>query len=225
MHVAVGQYYKSTLFPSISSQIGYLRDSLESALLSNSPANHFAQVVKGQLPLVIDVENRDEMIRLIQLKKDLESQGARLKVTFLGAIEAWTVAEHLAEAQIGVILRPLLCMPEMWDSQRCLAGAPLTQETGLSVLYKAGVKVGIAAKEPEDVRQLAWLAGWARSDLGLAEKEATGLVSWNLAELLGMSTAPSGLVLYNGDPFEYGAKVAAIVGGGKTGIECNPRAF
>ncbi|KAF9388150.1 hypothetical protein CPB97_001526 [Podila verticillata] len=225
LHIAIGQSYKSTLFPSISSQIGYLRDSLESALLSHSTPNHFAQVVRGQLPLVIEVENRDEMIRLIQMKKDLESQGARLKVTFLGATEAWTVAEHLAEAQIGVILRPLLCMPIMWESQRCLAGAPLTQETGLSVLYKAGVKVGIAAKEPEDVRQLAWLAGWARSDLGLNEKEATGLVSWNLAELVGLSTATSGLVIYNGDPFEFGAKVAVIVGGGKTGIECSPRAF
>ncbi|KAF9303528.1 hypothetical protein BGZ74_003561 [Mortierella antarctica] len=229
LHVAIGQYTKSQLFPSISSQIGYLRDSLENALShSHTPLpsmSHFVQVVKGQLPLVIFVENRDEMIRLIQLKKDLESQGARLKVTFLGATEAWTVAEHLAEAQIGVILRPLLCMPLMWESQRCLAGAPLTQETGISVLYKAGVKVGIAAHEPEDVRQLAWLAGWARSDLGLAEKEATGLVSWNLAELVGLSTAPSGLVIYNGDPFEFGAKVAAIVGGGKTGIDCNPRAF
>ncbi|KAF9426206.1 hypothetical protein BGZ94_006821 [Podila epigama] len=230
LHVTVGQAIKSQLFPSISSQIGYLRDSLERALhnapSSASSLDHFAQVVKGQLPLVVNVENRDEMIRLVQMKKDLEAQGARLKVTFVGATEAWTLAQHLAKAEVGVILRPYRCLPMQWDSQKCLTGAPLTQDTGLSILHKAGVKVGLAAEEPEDVRLLAWMAGWARSDLGLAEKEAAGLVSWNLAELVGLDTdVLSGLVLYNGDPFEFGAKVAAIVGGGRDGIECNPRAF
>ncbi|KAG0345655.1 hypothetical protein BG004_003359 [Podila humilis] len=228
LHVGVGHEFKSTLFPSISSQIGYVRNELETALalpLHTPSSSHFAKVVRGELPLIAHVENRDEMIRLIEMKRELENQDARIKMTFLGATEAWTLAHHLAEAQVGVILRPLLCMPDTWHSQRCLAGAPLTQETGLSVLHKAGVKVGIAAKEPEDVRQLAWLAGWARSDLGLDEKEATGFVTWNLAELAGLSSSSSGLVLYNGSPFEFGAKVAAIVGGGKTGIECNPRAF
>ncbi|KAF9090759.1 hypothetical protein BGX29_011297 [Mortierella sp. GBA35] len=224
LHVKVGQDSKSTLFPTVSSQIAYLRRKLNDALDSRD-SSEFSLVVHGKLPLIIEVDNRDEIIRLIQLKKELENNGAKLKVSLLSATEAWTVAEYLAEAQIGVILRPYLCTPVQWTAQKCLPGAPLSDKTGLSVLYKAGVKVGLAAHEPEDVRQLSWIAAWARSDLNISEKEAVGLVSWNLAEIVGLPTGPSGLVIYNGNPFEFGAKVSAIVGGGKTGIQCNPRAF
>lgn len=224
LHVRIGQDSKSTLFPTVSSQISYLRRTLTKALL-NPFGDEFSQVVQGKLPLVIEVDNRDEIIRLIQLKKELEREGAKLKVALLSATEAWTVAEHLAEAEIGVILRPYLCTPVQWTAQKCLPGAPLSEETGLSILYKAGVNVGLAAHEPEDVRQLSWIAAWARSDLNITEKEAVGLVSWNLAKIVGLPTGPTGLVIYNGSPFEFGAKVSAIVGGGKTGIQCSPRAF
>ncbi|KAG0265074.1 hypothetical protein BG011_005477 [Mortierella polycephala] len=226
LHVRIGQDSKSILFPTVSSQIGFLRKAFENAhsgLLS--PTDDFTTVANGKLPLVIEVENRDEIIRLIQLKKELELDGAKIKMSLLGAVEAWTVAEHLAEAEIGVILRPYLCTPVQWTAQKCLPGAPLSQETGLSVLYKAGVKVGLAAFEAEDIRQLSWIAGWARSDLNISEKEAVSLVSWNLADIVGLPTGLTGLVVYNGSPFEFGAKVAAIVGGGKPGIQCNPRAF
>ncbi|KAF9110782.1 hypothetical protein BGX27_005894 [Mortierella sp. AM989] len=226
LHVRIGQSSKSKSFPTVSSQIGFLRSALQKGLSELfHPNNEFALAATGKLPLVVEVENRDEIIRLIQLKKQLEHDGAKIKISLLGAVEAWTVAEHLAEADIGVILRPYLCTPVHWTAQKCLPGAPLSEDTGLSILHKAGVKVGLAAHEPEDVRQLSWIAGWAKSDLGISEKEAVGLVSWNLAEIVGLPTNPSGLVIYNGDPFEFGAKVSAIVGGGKAGIQCNPRAF
>ncbi|KAG0357111.1 hypothetical protein BC939DRAFT_526591 [Gamsiella multidivaricata] len=226
LHVKIGDEIKSTLFPTVSSQIAFLRTALKEGISDLFHAdNEFALAARGKIPLVIEVDNRDEIVRIIQLKKQLERDGAKIKISLLSAVEAWTVAEHLAEADIGVILRPYLCTPVQWTAQRCLPGAPLSQETGLSVLYKAGVKVGLAAHEPEDVRQLSWIAGWARSDLGISEKEAVGLVSWNLAEIVGLHTNPSGLVIYNGNPFEFGAKVSVIVGGGKSGIHCNPRAF
>lgn len=226
LHVRIGQDSKSALFPTVSSQIGFLRTALEKGIADLfSPNDEFTLVARGKIPLVIEVDNRDEIIRIIQLKKELEHKGANLKFALLGAVEAWTVAEYIAEAEIGVILKPYLCTPVQWTAQKCLPGAPLSNETGLSHLHKAGVKVGLAALEGEDVRQLSWIAGWARSDLGLNEKEAVGLVSWNLADIVGLSNAPAGLVIYNGDPFEFGAKVSAIVGGGKTGIQCNPRAF
>ncbi|KAG9323212.1 hypothetical protein KVV02_007944 [Mortierella alpina] len=226
LHVKIGDEAKSTLFPTVSSQIKYLRTALEKGLQDLfTPNDEITLVARGKIPIVIEVHNRDEIIRLIQLKKNLESDGAKIKMALLGATEAWTVAEYLAEAEIGVILRPLLCTPVQWTAQQCLPGLPLSKETGLSILHRAGVKVGLAAHEPEDVRQLSWIAGWARSDLNISEKEAVGLISWNLAEIVGLRSNPAGLVVYNGNPFEFGAKVAAIVGGGKTGIQCNPRAF
>ncbi|KAF9979040.1 hypothetical protein BGZ73_007142 [Actinomortierella ambigua] len=221
LHVRLGQESKTkSLFPTISSQIGFLRHNLR-----NPTVPEFKQVANGELPLIVEVENRDEIVRVIQLKKELAKEDIFIKVTLLGATEAWTVADHLVDASIGVILRPYLCTPVMWQAQQCLPGAPLSKDTGLSVLLKAGVKVGLSAVEQEDVRQLPWVAGWALSDLGLTEKEALGLVSWNLAELVDLPTGANGLVLYTGSPFKYGAKVGAILGGGKAGIQCNPRAF
>ncbi|KAI1291569.1 hypothetical protein EDD11_008850 [Mortierella claussenii] len=226
LHVRIGQDSKSTLFPTVSSQIAFLRAALEKGLSDLfRPNDEFTLAARGKIPLVIEVNNRDEIIRLIHLKKQLQKDGAKLKVSLLGAVEAWTVAEHLAEAEIGVILRPYHCTPVQWTAQQCLPGAPLSNQTGLSVLYKAGVRVGLAAHEPEDVRQLSWIAGWAKSDLNISEKDAVGLVSWSLAEIIGLPANPSGLVIYNGNPFEFGAQVSAIVGGGKAGIQCNPRAF
>ncbi|KAF8936533.1 hypothetical protein EDD21DRAFT_425833 [Dissophora ornata] len=226
LHVRIGQSSKSSLFPTISSQIAFLRSSLEEGLGNIlHPDSEFSLVVRGVIPLIVEVHNRDEIVRLIQIKEDLEHQGAKIKMGLLGATEAWTVAGHLADANISVILSPYHCTPAQWDFQRCLPGAPLTPETGLSVLYKAGVTVGLAAAEFEDVRQMPWIAAWARSDLDISEKEAVGLLSWNLAEIMDLPTGPSGLVIYNGSPFEFGAKVSAIVGGGKSGIQCNPRAF
>ncbi|KAF9126734.1 hypothetical protein BGW39_006421 [Mortierella sp. 14UC] len=229
LHVRIGQESKSVLFPTVSSQIQFLRSSLEKGLSKVFEAdNSFAQAARGSRPLIVEVHNRDEIIRVVQIKIELEKQGASIKLVLLGATEAWTVAKYLAAEGVSVILRPYHCTPVQWTAQRCLAGAPLTQETGLSALHKAGVRVGLSAMEFEDLRQMSWFAGWARSDLGLTEQEAVGLVSWNLAKIVGLSAeavASSGVVIYNGSPFEFGPKVAAIVGGGKPGIQCNPRAF
>ncbi|KAG0207829.1 hypothetical protein BGX33_006607 [Mortierella sp. NVP41] len=229
LHVRIGQESKSKLFPTVSSQIQFLRTSLHKGL-SNvfNPDDSFAQIARGKRPLIVEVHNRDEIVRILKVKAELEQQGASIRLALLGATEAWTVADHLAAANISVILRPYLCTPVQWTAQRCLAGAPLTKETSLTALHKAGVRVGLSAFEFEDIRQMPWFAGWARSDLGLSEQEAVGLVSWNLAKIVGLSAdavASSGIVIYNGSPFEFGPKVAAIVGGGKPGIQCNPRAF
>ncbi|KAF9997449.1 hypothetical protein BGZ65_006987 [Modicella reniformis] len=229
LHVKIGHESKSTLFPTISSQIQYLRSSLIKGLSDAfNPKDQFAMVARGKMPLIVEVHNRDEIVRLIQVKEELQHLGAWIKLGLLGATEAWTVAEHLAKADIGVILNPYHCTPNRWTAQHCLAGAPLTKETGLSVLHKAGVTVGLAAAEIEDVRQLSWIAAWARSDLGISEKDAVGLLSWNLAKIVGLTEQPkkaSDLVFYNGSPFEFGAKVSAIMGGGKSGVQCNPRAL
>ncbi|KAF9178506.1 hypothetical protein BGZ50_007671 [Haplosporangium sp. Z 11] len=225
LHVRIGQASKSKLFPTVSSQIAFLRSSLEHGLShAFEVKNEFAQVIRGVLPLIVEVHNRDEIIRLIQVKKELERQGAKIRMGLFGATEAWTVAEHLAEAEVGVILSPYQCTPGQWTAQRCLPGAPLSKETGFSVLYKARVKVGLAALEYSQIRQMPWIAAWARSDAGISEKEAVGLLSWNLADIVGLSRGSTGIVIYNGSPFEFGAKVSAIIGGGRSGVECNPRA-
>ncbi|KAF9199548.1 hypothetical protein BGZ59_003896, partial [Podila verticillata] len=53
---------KSALFPTVSSQIGLLF----------SPNDEFTLVAYGKIPLVTEVDNHDEIIRVIYLKKELE---------------------------------------------------------------------------------------------------------------------------------------------------------
>ncbi|KAF9582989.1 hypothetical protein BGW38_010464 [Lunasporangiospora selenospora] len=226
LHIRIGHSAKSKLFPTISSQIAFLRKKLNDALNRVFEQDDpFALAVRGSLPLVVEVYNRDEMVRLVQVKRDLEHLGARILLVFQGATEAWTIAEHLTENNVGVILQSYHCRPDRWTAQQCLAGPPLTKETGLTALIRAGVKVGLAAEVSESVRELSWTAAEARSDLGLTTQEAAGLLSWNLAELVGIKNADNmGMVLYSGNPFEFGAKVSAIIGGGRPGIACNPRA-
>ncbi|KAF9578312.1 hypothetical protein BGW38_005953 [Lunasporangiospora selenospora] len=223
LHVKIGQGVKSELFPTVSSQIAFLRTLLDKALNAHIESE-YTPVINGKIPLVVEVNNRDEIIRVVELKKQLEKQGAKLRLTLFGAVEAWTVAEYLAENHVGVVLKPYKCTPVEWTAQKCLPGAPLTQDTSLTALYKAGVKVGLSVHEAEDVRQLVWVAGWARSDLGLSDEKAVDFISKNLRELAGLESSKD-VVIYDGNPFEFGAKISAIVGGGKTGVFCNPRAF
>ncbi|KAF9367719.1 hypothetical protein CPB97_005382 [Podila verticillata] len=154
LHGHIGQDSKSALFPTI--------DFLSTALVKVvtdlfSPNGEFTLVARGKIPLVIEVDNRDEIICIIKLK-ELDR-------------------EYLAEAEIRVILKPYLYTPVEWTAQKCLPGAPLSNETALSFLHKAGIKVVLSALEGEGVRQLSWIAGWACSDVEMRKKSMWLVVS------------------------------------------------
>lgn len=80
------------------------------------------------------------MATLLELKTEVEAiHNASLRLVFFGAKEAHLLATELAEANVAVIVGPARAQPMDWDSRRVLAGAPLTAETVLSTLKKAGV--------------------------------------------------------------------------------------
>ncbi|KAF9367569.1 hypothetical protein CPB97_005567 [Podila verticillata] len=91
LHVRIGQDSKSTLFPTI----GILPTSLVRIVADLFSSNdEFTLVARGKIPLVIEVDNRHEIICIIQLK-ELEHKGTNIIFALLGTIEPWTVAEFL----------------------------------------------------------------------------------------------------------------------------------
>ena len=59
-----------------------------------------------------------------------------------------------------------------------------------------------------------WEAAWAAKGTDLGEKEVVGLISTKVEEILGIKWDESrqgGHVLFEGNPMDFGASVAAII--------------
>ena len=53
--------------------------------------------------------------------------------------------EKIAKAHIGIVLAPGRCIPNLWDTHRCVSDAP-------RLLYEAGVTdIGISTADPDNV--------------------------------------------------------------------------
>ncbi|KAL2266759.1 hypothetical protein VTJ83DRAFT_6111 [Remersonia thermophila] len=236
VHYTLTTSAKSGETPSIASIIGALRAKLLTAAASLtskkevSPADVeqalLRRVVNGTLPLVLTAHSADTIAAVVQLKRSVEaSAGTSLRVVVLGGAESHLVADELAAADVGVVLAPALTFPSTWDRRRALVGAPLTNGTAADALLRAGVKVGLGVEEDWQALDLGLYAGWVwRNGEGrVAEKEAWGLVSWGIDELLGLGQdAVPGwregqFVVWEGSPLQGGTVKA--VGGGRGWVD------
>lgn len=165
------------------------------------------------MPLVIDVDSSDVMATLLILKAELENQlGSRMRMVFSGAAEGHILAQDISAANVGVIIEPKP-VPSIWENRRGLPGPPLTNDTTLVALMRAGVKVGLKCSEPQLARNMRFDLTWAMlsSNGRISKAEGYALVSTNLRELLGV-TMEQDLVAYTkGSVFEASSKVAAII--------------
>ncbi|KAG0331876.1 hypothetical protein BG000_010523, partial [Podila horticola] len=95
---------------------------------------------------------------------------------------------YLAKAEIGAILHPYLCTPVHWTAlSACLE---LLLATRLVIRIAQGQRQGLFDRVRGQRGPPATLDHWMGcSDLGLTE-EAVGLVSWNLADIVGLPNAP-----------------------------------
>src|SRR5690606_41864714 len=110
-------------------------------------------------------------------------------VIIIGGAEAHLLADDLAAAGLGVILAPFQSFAVSWDQRRALTGAPLTNETAVDSLAKAGVMTAIGLEEDWVVRDLALLAAVAHANGGgrISEKDAIGFISRNIYTMLGLA--------------------------------------
>ncbi|GAN03088.1 amidohydrolase family protein [Mucor ambiguus] len=209
LHFQIGHAAKSDSFPTVSSQIAFLRQLFTDNIHAN---NRYGEAARGELPLIIMVNNKDEIASIVQLKEKVIPK-ARLAI--MGGAEAHLLAPHLAAANIAVILRPYLCTPENFDSSHCLTGAPLTNGTGAHILHRHGVKIGLGVSDDGWARNLAWDAGWLAAtspseEMRITEIEAIKFVTTNLQEIFGLKEEEneeeqlfsSDFVVWSGSPLD-----------------------
>ncbi|KAF7292325.1 Amidohydro-3 domain-containing protein [Mycena chlorophos] len=174
----------------------------------------FKKAAEGIVPLVVEVEGVDLMAALLILKGDVENQlGSTIRMVFSGAAEAHVLAREIGRAHVGVILdvKPSI---ETWDSRRTLPGPPLTNETTLVALMKAGVKVGLKTREAQSVRNMGFDLRWTllAANGAIDEDQAYALVTTNLRDLLGVTVEEEDLVVYaGGGPLDMSSKVVAVI--------------
>ena len=226
--------------PSISSLVNALEANLLKALASNETsttesleAQSLKRIVKGELPLVITVHKADTIASLLRLKSTVDARieasnansKTSLRLIILGAAEAHLVAPELAAAKVGVVLAPPFPYAETWDQRRSLTGAPLTNGTAIDVLHSEGVNFALGTAEDWQTRDLYLFAGIAHANSGgkIGEKEALGLVSSSVFDILGLEEAKQDgkkeWVVFEGSPLEIRSRVVAVAdGSGKVSV-------
>ncbi|KAK1818936.1 hypothetical protein LTR12_006624 [Friedmanniomyces endolithicus] len=222
--------------PSISSAVDALRTKLMKAVQANdttetSPLEDkkLRAVITGTLPLILTVHSADTIATLLRLKTEIETATSQpLRLIIHGGAESHLLAPELAASNTSVVLAPLLPYSVTWDQRRSLTGAPLTNGTAVDVLFAAGVRVGISTSEDWEIRDLDLLAGIAYANSGgrIGEVEALKMVSGNIYEMLGLSSAKEAgcrdeFVVYEGNPLEINSRVRAVADGRGELITCS----
>lgn len=157
---------------------------------------------QGDVPFIIHVERKADILNVIKLKQNRP----QLRIALYGATEAWRVADELAAAGIAVLVHPLANLPRDFNK----IGA--TMENA-SRLQDAGVKIAITSwgrrYRHYSARLLPHFAGNAVAN-GLTRDEAMHAITLGPAEIYGVSDRLGSLtvgkeadvVIWSGDPLE-----------------------
>jgi imidazolonepropionase-like amidohydrolase len=165
----------------------------------NPEMAHLAKVVRGELPLMIEVNQADDILSAIKWVQTRQIK----RVIFSGVAEGWRVAEAIAKAGIPVVAGPVQALPtrpsDRYDSRYTAPG----------ILHKAGVKVALRSNESENVRNLPFHAGFAAA-YGMGKEAALKAVTivpaqiFGVDKMLGSLEVGKSATLFaaTGDPFE-----------------------
>ncbi|BFT30823.1 amidohydrolase family protein [Alteromonas sp. D210916BOD_24] len=163
------------------------------------------RVLSGEVPLLMRADRAADIRQVIAFKDRHPS----VKVVLVHGVEAWRVADELAEASIPVVIDPEYNLPGGFDQM----GATLSNAARL---HQAGVRVAIGM-DTHNIRLAAQHAGNAVAN-GLPHE--AGLESLTLvpAEIFGLSDKVGSLkagnsadiVIWSGDPLEVTEAAEAV---------------
>ncbi|PSR81151.1 hypothetical protein PHLCEN_2v6486 [Hermanssonia centrifuga] len=200
--------------PSVSTKIASLRNLLRGKAKGDL-GFWFEKVGKGEVPLVIDVDNADIMASLLRLKGDIEEElDTSLKFVFSGASEAHLLANEISDAGVGVVVSPSRSYPGFWEKRRILPGPPLSQKSNLLELRAHNVSVALGVTGAWEARNTRFDLGWIALEAGnsMSKKEVLALASVNLQQLLGVRSFETDLVASKGgDLLDFDSKVVAVI--------------
>ncbi|KAF8889894.1 hypothetical protein BD779DRAFT_1610936 [Infundibulicybe gibba] len=198
---------------SVSTQIAALRNALVEA-----DARAWVAVRKGDIPLVVHVDNADIMATLIGLKSEVEKlNGRSIQMTFVGATEAHLIAEEIRDAGISVILTSPRPFPGDWDHRRIVPGPPLSRESTVMSLLAKNVTVAVGVVDESAARNTRFELGW------VTKSQAIRMGTRDLEQALGLrgdAARKRDLVAYaGGDVFGFDSKVVGVVSVGRGQVE------
>lgn len=167
-------------------------------------------VVSKEMPLLIRVNKKDDILSAIKWLKDKD-----INAIFTSVSEGWRVAKEIAEAKIPCIVGPILRNPSRGHDRYDMP----YKNAGL--LNKAGVKLAIMTNEIENVRNLPFNAGFAAT-YGLGKEGALKAITLDAAEIFGLGDVLgsieagkiANLLVVDGDPFEPKSQLKHLFIGG-----------
>jgi len=160
-------------------------------------------VVRGEQTLLVEVNAADDIQAAIDWV-----EGKDINVVFMGVSEGWRKAEELAEAEVPVIVGPVLSVPNRpYDKYD-------RSYTNPGLMKEAGVKVAIRTSDAANVRNLPYNAGFAAT-YGMGKEEALKAITIVPAEIFGVDDKlgslekgkSASLFVTDGDPFETKTQV------------------
>ena len=166
-------------------------------MLSKADAEALSHVVAGHIPLLVMADRKADILQVMALKQRF----AKLNVVLVNGVEAWRVAEQLAQANIPVIINPEYNLPGGFDR----LGATLANAGRLA---QAGVDVAIGM-ETHNIRLATQHAGNAVAN-GMPYQDGLAALTSNVAKIYGMDKQVGSIkagmsadvVIWSGDPLE-----------------------
>jgi imidazolonepropionase-like amidohydrolase len=161
-------------------------------------------VVRGELPLVINVSRASDILGALRIAREFD-----LRLILSSAEEGWMVAREIAAANVPVIINPMNNLPGMETLGITLENA--------ARLNAAGVQLAFATFDSHNARNLKQLAGNAVSygmpfDAALRAITLNPARVWGIAERYGTLEVgkDADVVVWSADPLELTTTVEHV---------------
>jgi imidazolonepropionase-like amidohydrolase len=191
--------------------VAFERPGVESRTLSPQQLRALSPVLKGQLPLLVDVDRASDILALLSFAK---REGVHVMIR--GGAESWLVAAHLKDARASVWLQPTAVIhPASFDALQ-------TRDDIAKLLNDAGVPLVLTSWGTDNGTSRArYEAGFAVAR-GLPRAVALEAITTNPLRMCGKADkdigvrvgARANLVVWSGDLFETTTLARHVVIGG-----------
>jgi len=193
------------------------RGGFDDQLLRAEDAQALLRVLRGQVRLLAHVEGANDILRLLELKREYPA----IKLVLVGATEGWRVASRIAAARVPVIASALNDLPADFDQ---LAAT----QSNIGRMKAAGVNVAIGMINDNDAHQLRYTTQYAGNLValkklpgakGLSWNEAFAAISSKPAQIMGLDDRLGSLrpgraadvVIWDGDPLELSSTPVRVL--------------
>ena len=202
--------------PNESRMTGPNAQRSDDVLLTRFDAAALVPVLQGRQYLLVHVEQANDILQAIALKRDFPA----LKLVLVGVTEGWTVADRIAASDIPVIASAVNDLPASFEQ---LAAT----QSNIGRMRAAGVKVAIGMIDDNDSRYLFNQRQYAANLVALTKVpgatgvrwgEALAMITSKPAEVIGMGDKLGSLgrgrqgdvVIWSGDPLELASEAQMV---------------